>query len=141
MPFTDLEAFLRPGFDLPIRGKTYYVPPPPAKEGLWLQSLVDAGEAMVLAGGITAAQKQVLGDDEERSMYQIALGPAWDEMVADGVDWPILKHAGLVATVYWTRGPEAAEKAWDRYGPGKAPTPEASLTDGSPAAPSIPAPA
>lgn len=141
--FADLDAFLAPGFSLPIRGKTYEIPAPTAKEGLWLQTLMDASESMLLAGNITKSQRQVLGDEDERGMYQIALGPAYDQMVEDAVQWPILKHAGITAFLYWTRGPEQAERFWAGYGQGKAPTAEEedSPPGGSPEDPSTPPPA
>ena len=109
MPFEDLAAFIDPGFELPIRGKTYRVPAPSAKDGLFLQAIVDSGESMIIARSITRANRKVLSDEDERSTYQMALGPVYDELVDDGVEWPILKHAGMTALIHWTRVPEAAE--------------------------------
>lgn len=147
MPFEDLDAFLAPGFELPVRGKTYRVPAPKAREGLYLQAIMDAGESLVVTGGVTKANQTVLSDDEERSAYQLALGSAWEEMVADGLEWPIVKHAGLTALVYWTRGPQQAERTWSLFG-GKAPegpqetdSPDPTSSGTSLTDPSTPAPA
>lgn len=127
MPFEDLAAFVRPGFDLPVLGRTYYVPPPNARDGAWLQALIDGVESMVLTSAVGAANKAVLLDDEqERTAYQIALGAAYQEMSDADVPWPVLKHAGWTAWMFWTRGQAAAERYWTQFGdgPGKAPTTE-----------------
>ena len=144
MAFEDLAAFIRPGFDLPVLGRTYYVPPPNARDGAWLQALIDGVESVVLTSAVGKANKAVLSDEQERSAYEIALGDAYGEMVADDVPWPVLKHAGWTAWMYWTRGEAAAERYWSRFGAGqgKAETTETdSRTDGSPEDPSTPSPA
>lgn len=148
MPFEDLAAFVRPGFDLPVLGRTYYIPPPNARDGAWLQALIDGVESVVLTAAIGAANKAVLSDEQERTAYQIALGSAYDEMVAAGVPWPVLKHAGWTAWMFWTRGQAAAERSWARFGedPGKAETPDPAATsptsgDTPPEGPSTQAPA
>ena len=65
-------------------------------------------------GSIGAANKVVLNDEQERNVYQLALGPAFDEMLADDVPWPIVKHAGMTAWVAWVRDRESAERHWAR---------------------------
>lgn len=124
MAFEDLAEFIRPGFDLPVLGKKYYVPAPNARDGVWLQAVVDAGESVLVAGAVTAANKTVLSDDQERTAYQMAMGTAYDEMLADDVPWPVLKHAAMTAILYWTRGAPLAEAHWARFedGRGKAAT-------------------
>lgn len=124
MPFEDLAAFVRPGFDLPVLGRTYYVPPPNARDGAWLQALIDGVESVVLTSAIGAANRAVLDDQQERTAYQIALGTAYQQMVDAEVPWPVLKHAGWTAWMFWTRGQMAAERYWQQFGdgPGKAET-------------------
>ena len=147
MAFEDLAAFVRPGFDLPVLGRRYYIPPPNARDGAWLQALIDGVESVVLTAAIGAANKAVLSDEQERTAYQIALGSAYDEMVAAEVPWPVLKHAGWTAWMFWTRGASAAERYWSKFGesPGKAETTEPATDptsgDTPPADPSTPSPA
>ncbi len=163
MAFTDLAAFIAPGLELPIDGKTYLVPEPGIKEGLYLQAIVDTGESLAISAAITSAENRrtrraqgdrgpsvvtdanraILNDAEERTVYQLALGSAYDDMVADGVTWPRLKHAGMTAVVRWTRSLEAAERFWAGYGQGKAEAATTSPTRGdtSPEDTSTPAPA
>lgn len=145
MAFEDLAQYVRPGFELPYDGKTYFIPAPNARDGLWLQALMDGSASLALTRTLGAAQRQVLLDDEqERTVYQLALGAAHDEMVSDGIQWPVLKHAGVTAWMYWTRGEQAAEAYWAtlKDGPGKAETTEPDQTSGdtSPEDPSTPVP-
>jgi hypothetical protein len=141
MAYEDLAAFVRPGFDLPWGGRVFYVPPPNARDGAWLQALMDGSEAAVLTRSIGAANKAVLSDEQERTVYQLALGAAYDEMSED-LPWPILKHAGVTAWLHWTRGEAAGERHWRLLlegGQGKAQTQQEEgepPTDGSPPAPS-----
>jgi hypothetical protein len=144
MPYGDLAAFVRPGIDLPVCGKSYYVPAPNGRDGLWLQALMDGSESAILTKQLGAANKAILSDEQERTVYQLALGAAFDEMLADQVAWPVIKHCGMTAWLHWTRGADAGEKFWALAdGPGKAPTEPtpASQPDGSRPAPSTPAPA
>jgi hypothetical protein len=117
------------------------VPPPNARDGAWLQALMDGSEAAVLTRSIGAANKAVLSDEQERTVYQLALGSAYDELAGADVPWPIIKHAGITAWLHWTRGEAAGERHWrlllEQGGQGKAETEqEESPTDGSPPAPS-----
>ncbi len=148
MPFEDLAQYVRPGFDLPYGGKAYFVPAPNSRDGLWLQALMDGSASLLLTRSLGAANRQVLLDDEqERTVYQLALGSAHDEMVNDGLPWPVLKHAGVTAWMYWTRSEKAAEDYWATLadGAGKAGPAESSSTnsppDGSPTETTTPTPA
>lgn len=145
MPFEDLAQYVAPGFELPYNAKTYEVPAPNARDGLWLQALMDGSASLVLTRSLGAAnQKVLLEDDQERTVYQLALGSAHTAMVEDGLPWPVVKHAGVTAWMYWTRGEEAAIAYWQtlKDGQGKVPTPETdSPPDGSPEDPSTQTPA
>lgn len=146
MPFEDLAAFLAPGFDLPVGGKRYRISAPPARDGLWLQGVMDAAEQQLFAGSVSASTKTVLADDQERTAFQMALGPAFDEMLADEIPWPVLKHAAVTAILYWTRDKAAAERYWASFGDGQgnATSPETpgspTSSDSSPTDPSTPPP-
>ncbi len=112
MAYEDLTAYVRPGIDLPILGRTYHVPAPNARDGVWLQALMDGSASFALTNAVGAANKVVLSDEQERTVYQVALGSAADEMIADDVPWPFYKHAGMTAWVHWTRGADAGERYW-----------------------------
>jgi len=145
MPFEDLAQFVANSFDLPYNGRVYTVPAPNARDGLWLQALLDGAESYVLTRAIGAANTKVLSDEEERGVYQIALGTAYQEMIDGGVPWPVLKHAGMTAWTYWCRSPDAAERYWAtlKAGQGNEPAPEGDPTNTgtSPGDPSTPPPA
>ena len=145
MPFEDIAQFVANSFDLPYGGKTYTIPAPSAQDGLWLQAILDGAESFVLTRAVGAANRKVIvGDEEERTAYQLAMGPAYQQMVDDGVTWPVLKHAGMTAWIYWCRSSSAAERYWAQLpdGSGNAPAPETPQTPGdtSPGGPSTPSP-
>lgn len=92
-------------------GRTYVVPEPDAKTGLWLSSM---GDSAVQSGSGIAISKEAmarlkLDDDQERSLYQIVLGPAYDEMLADEVPWPKLKGIATDAFLYHAVSQELAD--------------------------------
>jgi hypothetical protein len=104
MATRDLSAFFDDGaLEYPgIRstahpdGKTYKVPSPDARTGAWLASIAELGVRS--ASGAEMAQEDAaklkLDDEQERTWYQRILGPAYDEMIADGVAWVMLKRVG-----------------------------------------------
>ncbi|MFI6485153.1 hypothetical protein ACIBH1_45095 [Nonomuraea sp. NPDC050663] len=113
----ELDDFLDDGLELPIKGKTYLVPPASAEVGLYCQRLAEVG--MAAAKGQQDEGAAELDDARESELYRKCLGPVLDEMVADGVSWPRIKHAAITAffwiagndeaaATFWERGPEAA---------------------------------
>lgn len=142
--FPDLADFLDDTLDLPYKGKTYSVPDPGAETGLYLQSMMDAAESLIVTQAIAAADKKVLSDDQERSVYQMALGSAYEEMLADKVPWRVLRTAGITAWLYWTGREDQALARWTTLGKApKADEPkgEPTSSDSSPTDPSTPPPA
>lgn len=140
MAYEDLTAFIRRGFELPIDGRRFFVPMPNARDGAWLQALMDGSEVFALTQAVGAANKAVLDDEQERTVYQLALGAAYDEMVTADVPWPIVKVAGMTAWLHWTRTQAQAEAYWAKAltadGPGNPTAPatgpqESSPVDGS----------
>jgi len=123
MGFADLADFFDPSLRLPIRGKTYVVPPLPAAAGLRFQALHNI--AMARAARQPLSERDLalldLDDEAEADLQRTALGGAWQEMVDDGLDWPTIQHAGTTAYVHWTQGRARAEEFW--ASPGKAPAP------------------
>ncbi|MEV4806761.1 hypothetical protein AB0K18_42775 [Nonomuraea sp. NPDC049421] len=117
--FKDLDEFFDDGLALPVGGKTYRIPAPSAEVGLYCQRLAEAGVAA--ANGKDAPEAE-LDDVRELDLYQKVLGPVYDELIADGVSWPKIKHVGITAfmwtagndeaaAAYWEKGPEAAAPA------------------------------
>jgi hypothetical protein len=124
MAFRDLDDLLDSGLSLPIKGKTYTVPPVDAETGLRLQRLAEVAAAAAQAGEAGEPLDTVALDDAgEIDLYRDALGAAYDEMVADRVPWSALKLAGVTAWLDAAVSREAAETYWNAAG---APDPEAS---------------
>lgn len=110
MSFADLSEILDPTLRLPIRGKTYVIPPVSAAVGLRLQAL----RAVITRQKLTGSERESLrlGDNEELDLVRDCLGTAYGEMVADDVPWEHVKHAGMTAYIRWTTGEAAAETFW-----------------------------
>lgn len=125
MAFQDLDEFFDSSLRLPIRGVEYVIESPDAETGLWAQRLLETAVKAKRNGGEldeTDAEKLVLSDADERSMYERLLGAAFDQMVADGVPWEYLKHAGVTALMWAAGNVEAAEKYWASGGQTPDPT-------------------
>jgi hypothetical protein len=123
----DLDEFFDPSLRLPIRGKTYVVESPDAKTGLRVQRLLTTG--VVAAAGGEVSQEDLdsleLDDKAELDLYLGLLGSTYDEMVADGLPWEMIKHAGGTAMMWVAFGIEAAERFWEDGAPsGEASRPE-----------------
>jgi len=123
MAFQDLREFFDGSLRLPVGGKTYVIPPIPFKDGLMAQTILDAAIKAQTGRELTESDFDgVLDDDDERSLYQQMLGPAYDEMVTDGLNWPELQRCGTTAFLFFTSGEQAATSFWEE-GPGEAPAP------------------
>ena len=117
--FGDLEELLDDALELPVRGRdgetrVYRIPSPPAEDGLRVQRLTTLAATLV-AGG-EAIDTQALDDDQERDLIEMCLGPAHAEMLADGVDWAWLRHAGLTAMFWIINDLDTAEAYWQAAG-------------------------
>lgn len=99
MSYKDLADFFDPDLYLPIRGKTYQIASPNADDGLRLRNIFSDPTAEFTDG------------DEIKEMQNL-LGPVWDEMKADGVDWASLCHAGRTALFHYGLGKTLAEIQW-----------------------------
>lgn len=115
----DLNEVFDGALRLPINGKQYVVTPPSAADGLLLEAMKSMSEAVRAGKQVPPAhQAAVLAATETHEhldMHRLALGPAYDEMIADGVNYMMLKHAGLTAFVHWTQGEVHAERFWEKY--------------------------
>ncbi|MGW0134824.1 DUF7426 family protein [Streptomyces sp. NPDC003299] len=113
MAFKEVASLLSGGLSLPVKGKTYHVPPPSARTGLTVQAIMQAAASKADGG---AFDEEVLADAAERDLYADVLGPAHAQMIADGVDWPTLKHAAVTAMVWIIQDEAAAELYWNSGG-------------------------
>lgn len=108
--FQALDELFDETLELPIKGKTYKIPSPSAEDGLKVQRITTMASRLMEKG--EAVDTELLDDDEEADLISLCLGSAQAEMVANGVDWVWLRHAGLTAMFWITAGADAAEKYW-----------------------------
>lgn len=118
MGFKDLDEFLKPYIELPIGGKVYKVMSVDAATGLWCQRMMHVATTAYAGLEVSEADagSLVLDDDQERNLYQRVLGATYDEMVADGLPWEWIKHAGTTAFMWAAGNREQAEAFWASRG-------------------------
>lgn len=98
MALKDLtETGFDPDLHLPIRGKQYTVPAP------------DYATAKQMREQTTT---EGLPPVEQIDQAIAALGSAFDEMVADGLPWPMILHAGRTTILHFGFSPDMAEIHW-----------------------------
>lgn len=98
MALKDLaETGFDPDLHLPIRGKLYTVPAPDYATAKRMR------EHTVAEG---------LPPVEQIDQAIAALGPAFDEMVADDIPWPMILHAGRTTILHFGFSPDMAEIHW-----------------------------
>ncbi|MCF6467405.1 hypothetical protein FAF44_03110 [Nonomuraea sp. MG754425] len=126
--FRNLDEFFDPSLRLPVGSKTYVIAPPDGEVGLLVQRLMHAGIAAeagqdIDAEGLNDLAKSVLSNDSaETDLYPRILGPVWDELFADKLDWPVIQHIGETAMLWIAAGTDAAAKHWEA-GAGEAEAP------------------
>jgi len=114
MALEEAAAWLDGDLVLPIGGKKYRVPEPSVETAMRMQVLLSASRRVSAGGDITDRQQEVLTDQEEVDTYRLYLGPAYDQMVADAVTFPRIKHAAFTALFHFMVSPEVAEAHWNR---------------------------
>ena len=112
--FEALDELLDDALELPLRGKTYRIPSPSAEDGLRVQRITTLAARLVEGG--EAIDTTLLDDDEELDLLQLCLGPVYDQLLKDGVNWSQLRHAGLTAMFWIISDVETAEKYWKAAG-------------------------
>lgn len=126
--FRDLDEFFDPSLRLPIGGKTYTIPPPDAEVGLLVQRLMhagiaaEAGQEVDSEGLNTLAENVLTRESKDTDLYQRLLGPVWDELFADKLDWPVIQHVGETVLLWVGAGIDAAQRHWEA-GAGEAEAP------------------
>ena len=104
MAFTALGELLDDCLELPVgepgRERIYRVPAPSAVTGLRVQRLV------------TAAGRAADGGEVDADL----LGTAYNDLLAAGVSWPVLKHCAITAMVWIAQDRDAAETYWNAAG-------------------------
>ncbi|MYY08829.1 hypothetical protein GT204_07905 [Streptomyces sp. SID4919] len=114
LKFEALEELFDDALELPVKGKTYKIPSPSAEDGLKIQRITTMAARLVDGG--EAVDTDLLDDDEETDLIRLCLGPVYDDLLADGVDWAWLRHAGLTAMFWITAGADAAMTYWAAAG-------------------------
>lgn len=109
-----LDEFLDDSLDLPVRcrdgqTRTFHIPGVSGEDGLRVQRLMEVG--LQLAAGAEDVRTDVLDDAQELDLYRTALGPAYEDAIAQ-LDWPRFRHVAMTAVVWITQGLEAAEAYW-----------------------------
>lgn len=117
--FKVLEEFQDDALTLPVRlpngkVKEFRIPSPSAEDGLRVQKLMEQSARMAEAG--TPMETEVLDDAQELDLFQTALGAAYDELYAAGLDWSRFRHVAMTAVMWITAGLEMAEKYWEAEG-------------------------
>lgn len=97
MPLKDLDTFFDPDLLLPIRGKQYRIVAPEYEQAKHLREVVGA---------------EGLPPVEQIDEALAVLGAAFGLMVADGVPWPMILHAGRTAIIHFGFNPDMAEIHW-----------------------------
>lgn len=113
MAFEALDELLDETLILPIGGHRYTIPAPSAETGLRVQTIVQAAAVAASGGDV---DEQALGDAAEGDLYRDLLGPAYDEMLDDGVSWPALKHCARTAIAWVVQDKASAERVWSSGG-------------------------
>lgn len=100
MALKPYEQVAPEGLVFPIGGKAYVAPPISLKLGAMLVNAMENGEADQLA-------------EDSRSLWQMVLGKAYDEMLADDVPADAVSRAGFCVLVDFQVGRAAAERVWE----------------------------
>ncbi|MEV0149681.1 MULTISPECIES: hypothetical protein [unclassified Nonomuraea] len=111
-----LDEFFDDTLTLPVGGKEYTVPAPSAETGLLCQRLMQAGVAAANGQETDLTDLANLDDDQETDLYRRCLGPVYDELRADKVTWPRIKHCGVTAFLWIAVDVDAAMKFWESGG-------------------------
>lgn len=108
--FTDFNELYEP-LVLPINGKQYTIPPVSFAAGVRINVIINARE------NGTSDLVDKMGDEE---FFELILGSALDEMLADGVPMNAIDRAGRAVLADFRVGRSMAEVMWKTGGDPKA---------------------
>jgi hypothetical protein len=100
----ELDEFLDEDLTIPLKsvthplGRDYTVAAPDIETVLWLKQQMRVGQAV--AEGRREPDAAELDNDEEIAFMRRVMGPAYDEMIADGVKSPSIQRV-LSAVIAW----------------------------------------
>jgi len=99
---------------LPIGGKEYTIPPPPAHVGVLFKAMQDIGVGVLAGKPPTPAQQAMLEGPQAKNLDLVSapLGTAYFEMLGDRIDYAMLRHAAMTALIYWLGDKEKALDYW-----------------------------
>ncbi len=113
--YVDLAAYLVPDLRLKIGSHRYIVPPPSKDTGLALTVIMTVGAAVFAdptgetLKRLPASQQKILADTEDVDLGELTLGPAYQQMIDDGIPGPHIDKYALYALYYWTSGQDVAD--------------------------------
>lgn len=112
--FRDLAEFFDPDLVLPIRGKSYVIPPPSVTEVLKLRIIFADPDRQGTGLERLVWQARMLGAtlDVETSEVDAPDDSVWAQMVADGVSAEEMLLAGNTALLRFGVNPGLAEIFW-----------------------------
>lgn len=121
----DLEEFLDPFMDLPIRGKSYRVAAPDGVVGLRCQAIVEIALKAKAGEDVTAEEvaSLKLDDGQEREFNRMLLGDVLDEMLTDDLPITYINRAAKTVFVWTVQDEDEAAKVWAGTAPGEADRP------------------
>ncbi|MFI9824410.1 hypothetical protein ACIHFC_28760 [Streptomyces sp. NPDC052013] len=121
--FEALDNFLEDYLELPVKGKdgqtrVYRIEDPSAEDGVRIERITSL--AARLAAGGKRPDAPVLDDQEERDLYRMCLGAAYEPLMRE-VGWSAFKHVALTVMFWVVSDKDTAAEFW-RTGqqPGKA---------------------
>lgn len=97
---------------LPVNGKDYTIPSPPARIGLALQASYAITQARRNGQDPPpyAVERAARYDDMTTAMDEDCLGPAWEQMIDDDVPLDDLRRAATAAYTWIVTGSESAAR-------------------------------
>jgi hypothetical protein len=69
-----------------------------------------------MADAGTPMDSEVLDDAQELDLFQTALGTAYPDLQAAGLDWSRFRHVAMTAVMWITAGLDVAEQYWEADG-------------------------
>lgn len=115
MALKDLDTFFDPDLHLPILGKSYRIAAPAWEYAKHLRAIV-GNDGLPPVEQIDEALTVLGAHPETGELDDLPTGEwsggAFTDMVADGVPWPMILHAGRTAIIHFGFNPDMAEIHW-----------------------------